>query len=127
MRISAAIGLSAAILISGQALAADLPARVYTKAAPIAYLPWSKCYAGVTLGYTRPNTDPTLSSTDPNLIASILAGNVNTRPGDDPDGVIGGGTIGCNRQYDRMVVSIETDIAGSSARSRFASVQVTRR
>ena len=123
MKVLAIAGAAVAVLAAGQAYSADLPARMYTKAAPVAYLPWNNCYVGVTLGYTKQETTPTLSTIDPNLLASVVADNVNTRPGVDPDGVIGGGTVGCNRQYDRVVVSIETDVSGTSARSRFSSVQ----
>ncbi len=112
------------LVASGQIYAADLPARPYYKAAPIAYLPWNKCYVGVTAGYTKSSdTDPSITSTDPNFLLSQTLGNVPTRLSTDPDGAVVGGTIGCNRQYDRIVLGLETDLTYSSLRNSVAVVQ----
>lgn len=122
MRFSAA-AVAAGLLLSfaGQGQAADIAARPYLKAAPVAYLPWNKCYVGVTVGYTKStDSDPTITSTDPALLLSQTLGNVPTRLSSDPDGVIGGGTIGCNRQYDRIVIGLEADISATSQRSTSA-------
>lgn len=123
MKIIAGAAVAASLFMLGHASAADLPVKAYYKAPPVAYLPWDKCYVGVTLGYNRQQTAPSLTTTDPNLLASIVLNNVNTRPGDDPDGVTVGGTAGCNRQYGSLVLSGETDLSYLSARSRFLSIQ----
>lgn len=114
-------------LNAGQGNAADLAVKPYYKAAPIAYLPWNKCYVGVTAGYTPgtggSDSDPRIRSTSPGLDTSILLGNVPTRLASDPDGGVVGGTIGCNRQYDRLVVGLETELMYSSLRDSVAVTQ----
>lgn len=121
MKFVPALAIAAGLLVSGQAYSADLPARPYYKAAPVAYLPWNKCYVGVTLGYTKSSeNDAPITSTDPNFLLSQTLGNVPTRLSSDPDGVIGGGTIGCNRQYDRIVIGLEADASATSQRQTTA-------
>ena len=124
MQFVPALAIAAGLLVSGQAYSADLPARPYYKAAPVAYLPWNKCYIGVTAGYTKStNSDPSITSTDPNFLLSQTLGNVPTRLSTDPDGAVVGGTIGCNRQYDRIVIGGETDLMYSSLRDAVNVVQ----
>lgn len=124
MKFVPALAIAAGLLVSGQAYSADLPARPYYKAAPVAYLPWNKCYVGVTLGYTKStDSDAPITSTDPNFLLSQTLGNVPTRLSSEPDGVIGGGTIGCDRQYDRIVVGVLTDISASSLRDTTSVTQ----
>jgi outer membrane immunogenic protein len=103
--------------------AADLPARPYYKAPPVAYLPWNRCYVGLTAGYTKSQTTPSITTTDPNLAQSLTLGNVNPTPGESPDGAIVGPTVGCNWQSGPTVYGLETDLSYMSPRSRFASVQ----
>lgn len=111
-------------LISGQGNAADLAVKPYYKAPPVAFLPWNRCYGGVTLGYTKSSdTDPSITSTDPNFLLSQDLGNVPRSLASDPDGVIGGGTVGCNRQYDRLVLGLESDISGTSQRETVSVTQ----
>ncbi len=127
MKFVPALAVAVGLLTSGQAFSADLAARPYYKAAPIAYLPWNKCYVGVTAGYTTgpgsDDSDPRIRSASPGLDDSIVNGNVPTRLASDPDGGVVGGTIGCNRQYDRIVISGETDLMYSSVRSNVAVIQ----
>lgn len=124
MKFVSAIAVAGSLLLSGQAYSADLPARPYYKAAPIAYLPWNKCYVGVTAGYTPgTDSDPRIRATSPGLQDSINLGNVPSRLASDPDGGVVGGTIGCNRQYDRIVIGAETDLMYSSLRDSVAVTQ----
>ena len=124
MKFATAIAAATGLIVVSQAHAADLPARPYYKAPPVAYLPWNNCYVGVTLGYTRSaDSDPTITSVDPNFLLSQTLGNVPSRLSSVPDGVIGGGTIGCNRQFDRIVLGVEADISGTSVRDTVAVTQ----
>ena len=104
---SVAIGALVAI---NPALAADMPVKAPVKAPIVAAYNWTGCYIGGNVGYSW----------------GRARGNVNTPdlppvfPGSFPisqnlDGVIGGGQIGCNRQFDsRWVLGIEADFQGSA-------------
>lgn len=104
-----------AMAVANPAIAADLPVKapIYT-AAPV--YNWTGCYAGGNVGYSwgRSRGDinvPNLSSFFPPLPTSnsISA---------DPQGVIGGVQIGCNRQVDnRWVFGVEADIQGSAQKA----------
>jgi outer membrane immunogenic protein len=97
---SAAVAMGALFGI-GAASAADLPARTYTKApAYVAPLSWNGCYIGAEAGYSWGRQTVTTSS--------------------DPDGGLGGGTIGCNWQTSNVVLGIENDISASGFRGSAA-------
>ncbi len=115
--------------VAGSAVAADLPSRkeapVYIAPAPVAT--WTGFYAGVNLGggwasgggnnsylpYSDPRygfgTTPALGL-GPNLF--FLPGGGTT--GNNTGGVIGGGQIGYNYQFNSFVVGVETDFQGTS-------------
>jgi len=59
------LALTAAAAFTGSAVAADLPARTYSKApAPVAYAPsWTGCYVGGGGGYSLYSADS--SQVDP--------------------------------------------------------------
>jgi outer membrane immunogenic protein len=107
-------GIAVASSFATVALAADLPAPVYTKAPPpvVAVYDWTGFYAGVNIGYSwgRSSTLNTYSDATSDVIlgASALKFDVN--------GVIGGGQIGYNWQRDRWVFGLEADIQGSGER-----------
>jgi outer membrane immunogenic protein len=93
-------------VLSGAALsgasAADLPRSNYYAPAPAAVpaaYNWRGFYAGLNAGYEW--------------------GNV-TNNGTDPSGLVGGGQIGYNWQFNQFVLGAETDIQGSSADDTFA-------
>jgi len=102
---SVAIGALVAI---HPALAADLPVKAPVKA-PAAYN-WTGCYVGANVGYSwgRARGDVNTPDLVPLLPGSFpISQNLN--------GVIGGGQIGCNRQFDsRWVLGIEADFQGSA-------------
>jgi outer membrane immunogenic protein len=123
----------------GTALAADL--RLPAKApvmAPVVVYNWTGFYAGVNVGYSwgRDNADIVGSSTTtirtrdfrtagPTLISdttvvtgpTAFAGTGSTKV----DGIIGGGQIGYNWQFDRSwVFGLEADIQGSGEKGDFA-------
>lgn len=118
--------LLAAALVAASSLsanAADLAAKPYYKAAaaPVAYLVWNKCYAGVSGGYITSTSQRTsISPNDPDLLLSQTLGNVPTSLSSDPDGGIIGGTLGCNYQTGSLVLGGETDLSYTSLRSTSA-------
>src|ERR1700734_4275873 len=110
------IGISAAAsLIATRALAADLPARTYTKA-PVYVDPgynWSGFYIGGNVGYSwgRASTDGTQTGTQ--SVSELIAFSGDLRPGfpvvtplattpvtgrANVNGVVGGGQAGYNWQ-----------------------------
>ena len=105
------IGISAAAsLIATGALAADLPARTYTKA-PVYVEPvfdWTGFYIGGNLGYSWGQSRDT--STITNTAGTVLFTSADKT---SLDGIVGGGQIGYNWQMQRMVFSLEADIQGT--------------
>jgi outer membrane immunogenic protein len=85
--------------LAQSASAADLPARVYTKA-PIAVAPawsWTGFYLGGNVGYG---------------FGRVRGGGATT----EPDGIVGGGQLGYNWQTNNFVFGIETDFQGADER-----------
>ncbi|MCP4618129.1 MAG: porin family protein [Bradyrhizobium sp.] len=117
--LSAVFALAA---LHGGALAADLPARAYTKAPKVdPGINWSGFYAGVNAGYGR-GSSPT--SLDLNVVEQGVV-----QPGLDnplpptlrPDGFIGGGQVGYNAQFGSAVAGLEADIDFSNLRKTDAA------
>jgi outer membrane immunogenic protein len=120
------VGLLGVVSMATSASAADLAARPYTKAPPVvspAYN-WSGFYIGGNVGYGFGRADEDSSSTlaatafsagiplVPALLAPVtipFASSTRTHL----DGVIGGGQIGYNAQFNRWVLGIEADIQAS--------------
>jgi outer membrane immunogenic protein len=97
----------ATVAFAGAASAADMPARMATKAVPFVQMyNWTGFYAGVNLGYGWGRASDDFG----------VAGNLN--------GVIGGGQIGYNWQMNNLVVGIETDFQGSGQRQSWAGTGV---
>ncbi|MGL5165561.1 MAG: outer membrane protein [Afipia sp.] len=96
-------------LSSASAMAADLPARTYTKAPPIVASDWTGFYAGVNVGYGITDSAATSSvSPAPGVIFATTAGNVSA------GGVIGGFQAGYNWQVaPTWVFGLEADIQGA--------------
>jgi outer membrane immunogenic protein len=108
------LALAATILVFGaaSASAADLAARVYTKSpAPIdAAYNWSGFYGGVNVGYGFGRTSLDSTGVVPGLAPFVAS---DTKP---MDGVIGGGQVGWNIQFNQWVVGIEADFQGTGQR-----------
>jgi outer membrane immunogenic protein len=87
-----AVALSILVVGVASATAADLPARTYTKAAPvvapIAYS-WSGCYVGGQAGYAWSRSRYTLDN-GAGLVEPFSY---------DPNSFIGGGQVGCQYQF----------------------------
>ena len=106
--------LGIASLVSTSALAADLPARVYTKA-PVFVEPafnWSGFYLGVNVGYSWG------SSSNSETISRFSSGVplFSSTSRNDVNGVIGGGQVGYNWQASNWLFGLEADIQGSGER-----------
>jgi len=90
-------------LITTPAAAADLS---YGKASAFAAAPfngynWNGAYVGVNLGYQW--------------------GSVTNWGGGKPNGIMGGGQIGYNWQFNQFVFGVEADLQGSAAEDTFAA------
>jgi len=94
-------GVAIAAIATGlPAVAADLPRKAPPyKAAPVAMLNWTGCYIGGNVGYGRAHNE---YSPDPTAL--FLPAEA---PNQTIDGVVGGGQIGCDYQFDPFVVGIQ--------------------
>jgi outer membrane immunogenic protein len=101
------IGLLAAGTTTLPAVAADLPARTYTKApayaAPIHS--WTGCYIGIEGGGNWGRTSSTAVAPNPATVGLPITGNF------DLSGGLAGGTVGCNYQVSNWVFGIENDFS----------------
>jgi outer membrane immunogenic protein len=105
--------LGIASLVTTSALAADLPARVYTKA-PVFVEPiynWTGFYIGGNVGYSWGRSSDT--STLTNGAGTVLFSSADKS---NLDGVVGGGQIGYNWQVQNWVWGLEADIQGTGER-----------
>jgi outer membrane immunogenic protein len=108
-----------AMLGSAAASAADLPARIYSKAPPMADpgYDWTGFYIGVNAGYAFDGrARDTIAANDPAAQVGINAGFVPTFISNRSDGFTGGGQIGYNYQFRNssmggVVIGIEADAA----------------
>jgi outer membrane immunogenic protein len=104
------IAVLAGLFGATSALAADLPARTYTKA-PVMVEPvynWTGFYVGGNVGYSWGRSSDTSSLTNgagTTLFTSGGSSNLN--------GVIGGGQIGYNWQIQNWLWGLEADIQGT--------------
>ncbi len=99
------IALATSFILVGTAAAADLPAKMPTKApiAPAVYN-WTGFYAGLNAGYSWGKQDNSL----------VTIGGVTLFSNSDKiNGFIGGGQIGYNWQINQLVLGIEADIQWS--------------
>ena len=100
--------------VASGALAAISPALAAPVNAPVvAVYNWTGCYVGANVGYSWGRARGDINSSTfgglgfPNPFSVSL----------NPDGVIGGGQIGCNRQFDnRWVLGLEADFQGSAGK-----------
>jgi outer membrane immunogenic protein len=107
----------------GGALAADLPARSYTKAAVVdPGINWSGFYAGLNAGYGRGSAPTSLAHNDAEAQFIGLPGEFNPLPPAlRPEGFIGGGQAGYNAQFGSVVAGLEADIDYSNLRKTDAA------
>ena len=107
------IGIAAvASLVAGSALAADLPARTYTKAPPYVapVYDWTGFYVGLNGGYSWGNSSNTFTTPLPAFSASQRM-----------DGWVFGGQAGYNWEFNRSwVLGLEGDIDATGQRGTSA-------
>jgi outer membrane immunogenic protein len=96
------------VMTAGTAAAADLPARMYTKAPPVPLMyNWTGFYGGFNVGGSWGHQDVSFNTPAGSLQNS-----------NSLNGVIGGGQIGYNWQFGSpWVFGLEADIQGSGQRS----------
>lgn len=123
-----------AAALAGSAVAADLPLR----SPPPPYVPpppvftWTGLYAGASVGYAWANDHASIS--DPGILTTVVGDVVVPGVpavfvpfGLSPSGVIGGGQIGYNLQYNQWVLGLEGDVSGLSlSQTRFAGFDSVR-
>jgi outer membrane immunogenic protein len=112
----AAAGL---VAFAAPALAADLPAKVYTKAPPpVVMYNWTGYYVGGNVGYGWFDRSSTLVAPDAASIAffggAIAVGGLPTMYGVNPSGAIGGGQVGYNWQSGVWVSGVEADLQAAN-------------
>jgi outer membrane immunogenic protein len=103
-----------ALTVINAALAADLPIKAAPRAPIAPAYNWAGCYLGGNVGYSwgRASGDVNLAHLD------IFGLPTSSSFLSDPNGVIGGGQIGCNWQYQNgWVLGLETDFQGSGERA----------
>ena len=110
-------GIAAVSLLCGAAMAADLPARAYTKAPMIdPGINWSGFYVGINAGYGYGNAPTALALNDVEAIL-IRSGFDNPLPPTlHPEGFVGGGQAGYNAQFGSVVAGFEADLDYSNMR-----------
>lgn len=107
------------VLAATGAQAADMAAKVYAKAPPIAApYSWGGFYVGGNVGYNwSANRDPRLSFVDVSGgLTGFLAGGGIAPFSPNPKGVIGGGQIGYNWQSANIVYGVVADFQGSDVK-----------
>ncbi|WP_426406722.1 outer membrane protein [Bradyrhizobium ganzhouense] len=122
--------LAAGLIIIGLtgAQAADLAARPYVKAPPMAAIyDWTGFYVGGNVGYGwGENTDPRLSLVNPGNVGNITSylttglpgfASGNQYPNLNPNGVFGGLQFGYDKQFGKWVVGAVTDIQAADFRA----------
>ncbi len=123
-----AISAIALAMGMGSALAADLPSRkeaVYVPPPPV--MTWTGLYAGLNIGggwnsnsvnnLAAPYWDPTFAfgSVTPTGVTNLFFLPTSTNNNGTSGGVVGGGQVGYNFQFNpSIVVGVETDFQGSS-------------
>jgi outer membrane immunogenic protein len=98
-----ALALTATAVLSGQAVAADMPTKAYV-AAPAAYS-WTGCYIGVHAGGG--------TMKDSQVQSNLFNGG----------GGVAGGQVGCNYQVNQFVFGLEGEGWWSNVRDRYNSTE----
>lgn len=110
-----ALAMAGALGLSTAALAADLPAKAPVYKGPAAIAPsWTGFYVGLNAGYGWGSGSTDFVALDPIIfIRAQAVGSLPMSLSPRMNGFVGGGQIGYNRQFNRVVVGLEADIAYS--------------
>jgi outer membrane immunogenic protein len=105
----------------GSAMAADMAVKARPMPVPVvAVYNWTGWYVGGNVGYGRGggNVDlaPTNNPTSIGYFGGTFPAFIPAHERLNPSGVIGGGQVGYNWQWDRLVAGIEADIQGADGR-----------
>jgi outer membrane immunogenic protein len=112
-RFVAAVAVSAIVLGAGAANAADLPARmvtkapIYTKAPPVELSSWTGFYVGANVGFASARASSDIMGVDTSQTLS---------------GVVGGGQVGYNWQRGPWVFGVELDAQGTSQDATWSGI-----
>ena len=107
----------------GAASAADMAVKAPPMAAPIPVYDWSGIYIGLNAGYGwGENTNRNITFTDPGSVgfAPYFALGGNVFPNLRPQGFVGGGQIGADRQWGKFVAGVVTDFQGADIKDAAA-------
>lgn len=118
MRKSLLLTVSATVLMSSAAVAADMPVKA--KPLPAVMPAWTGFYVGLNAGYAWGNSDPTLAG-NPLVSPFFFSALTGSPPNLRPAGFIGGGQIGYNWQHDRWVFGAEVDFSGLDAKDEVSA------
>jgi outer membrane immunogenic protein len=114
------LATAATAALSTAAMAADIPIEV-PAAIPVAtFYNWTGFYVGVNLGYTWTRGDATYTGDAAFLGGPVATGFAPSGFGLDADGVIGGGQIGYNIQFNQFVLGVEADFQFADAQQSAA-------
>jgi outer membrane immunogenic protein len=115
-----ALAVSIIAFSAAGASAADMAVKAPPMAAPVLVYNWSGIYIGLNAGYGwGGNTNQNIAFTDPGIIgfAPYFAGGGNVFPGLKPQGFIGGGQIGADRQWGKFVAGVVADFQGTDIKA----------
>jgi outer membrane immunogenic protein len=103
-----------ALTVINSALAADLPVKAPPRAPIVPAYNWAGCYVGGNIGYSWGTARGDLNIAHLDIFSLPTSFSLSL----DPAGVIGGGQIGCNWQYNNgWVLGLETDFQGSGEKA----------
>jgi outer membrane immunogenic protein len=107
------------VLAAESAFAADLP--VYTKAPVAPVFSWSGPYIGLNVGYSwgRETVDGTVTGTSTTRATVTTLAPAPLFGGGSLNGVLGGGQIGYNWQFQNWLVGLEGDFQGTGERRTY--------
>jgi outer membrane immunogenic protein len=115
-----ALAVSVIAFGAATASAADMAVKAPPMAAPLSVYDWTGFYVGVNAGYGwGGNTNRNIAFTDPGIIgfAPYFAAGGNVFPGLKPQGFIGGGQIGADRQWGKFVAGVVADFQGADIKA----------
>jgi outer membrane immunogenic protein len=99
----------AALATAGTALAADFPLKAPV---PVPFYAWTGCYIGGNVGYGG-SLDESIAFTGAAQAGFFSTHQFPVSIPVNPKGVLGGGQIGCNAQFQQWVFGVETDLQAS--------------